>query len=105
MEILDGAYPLLNSVSSGSDPKLMFQDADVVILLGGFPRKPGMERKDLLTINGKIFKEQGEALNEVGKADVKIVVVANPANTNCLILSKYATKVPKANFTCLTRLD
>jgi malate/lactate dehydrogenase len=60
--------------------------------LGGFPRLPGMERKDLLQKNSNIFKEQGEALQEVGKEDVKCIVVANPANTNCLILSRYAKK-------------
>lgn len=105
MEIEDGAYPLLEKVSSGSDPKQMFKDIDVGVFFGGFPRKPGMERKDLLKINGKIFKEQGEALAEVANPNVKCVVIANPANTNCLLLSSYAGKIDKRNFSCLTRLD
>ena len=75
------------------------------MFLGGFPRKPGMERKDLLEINGKIFKAQAEALNNVANQNVKCLVVANPANTNCHILSTYSNKIPRANFTCLTRLD
>lgn len=105
MEIEDGAYPLLEHVSSGSDPKEMFKDIDVGVFFGGFPRKPGMERKDLLKINGKIFKEQGEALAAVANPNVKCVVIANPANTNCLLLSTYAEKLNKKNFSCLTRLD
>ena len=105
MELYDGAYPLLKSIETGSAPKILFKDADVVVFLGGFPRKQGQERKELLEINGKIFKGQGEALNEVAKKDVKCLVVANPANTNCLILQKYAPEIPKENFTCLTRLD
>lgn len=64
-----------------------------------------MERKDLLAMNGKIFQEQGEALNEVGKPTVRGVVVANPANTNCNILAHFANKFPRSHFTCLTRLD
>lgn len=105
MEIEDGAYPLLERVSSGSDPKILFQDIDVGVFIGGFPRKPGMERKDLLQINGKIFKEQGEALNNVANPNVKCIVVANPANTNCLLLSTYASKINPKNFSALTRLD
>lgn len=62
------------------------------MFLGGFPRKPGMERKDLLNLNAKIFREQGEALNEVASPNVKCVIIANPANTICLILTKFATK-------------
>jgi malate dehydrogenase len=105
MEIEDGAYPLLEKVSSGSDPKVLFKDIDVGVFFGGFPRKPGMERKDLLKTNGKIFKEQGEALNSVANPNVKCVVIANPANTNCLLLSTYASKINKKNFTSLSRLD
>lgn len=105
MEIMDGAYPLLERVTSGSDPKVLFKDIDVGVFIGGFPRKPGMERKDLLQTNGKIFKAQGEALNEVASNDVKCVVVANPANTNCLLLSNYAPNIDKRNFSALTRLD
>jgi len=96
---------LVTSIESGTDPKVIFKDADVVVFIGGFPRKDGMERKELLSINGKIFKEQGEALNEVAKKTVKCLVVANPANTNCLILQHHAKTIPKTNFSCLTRLD
>ena len=105
LEIEDGAYPLLNSVQAGSDPKVIFKDIDVGVFIGGFPRKQGMERKELLTINGKIFKGQGEALNEVAKPDCHCIVVANPANTNCLLLQSNCPKLPKENFSCLTRLD
>jgi len=105
MELQDSAYPLLKDIESGTDPKEIFKDVDVVVFLGGFPRKQGQERKELLQINGKIFKEQGQALSEVAKKNVKSLVVANPANTNCLILQKNAPGIPKENFTCLTRLD
>ncbi len=105
MEIHDCAYPLLTSVKYGSDPKEMFKDLDVGLFVGGFPRKAGMERKDLIARNSSIFKEHGAALNEVAKPTTKVVVVANPANTNCLILSTNAPKIPRRNFTCLTRLD
>jgi len=104
MEIQDCAWPLV-SVKYGSDAKELFKDIDVGIFAGGFPRKEGMERKDLIAKNVAIFKEQGQILNEVAKTTTKILVVANPANTNCYILSRYATKIPKENFTCLTRLD
>ncbi len=105
MEIEDCAYPLLERVVCGSDAKDMFHNIDVGVFFGGFPRKPGMERKDLLKTNGKIFKAQGEALSSVANPNVKCVVIANPANTNCLLLSTYATGIDKKNFTCLTRLD
>eukprot|EP00826_Nyctotherus_ovalis_P008945 TRINITY_DN12330_c0_g1_i11.p1 TRINITY_DN12330_c0_g1~~TRINITY_DN12330_c0_g1_i11.p1 ORF type:complete len:240 (-),score=87.15 TRINITY_DN12330_c0_g1_i11:48-767(-) len=105
MELEDCAYPLLTSVKYGTDPKELFKDLDVGLFVGGFPRKQGMERKDLISKNCNIFKEQGTALNEVAKATTKCLVVANPANTNCLILSNYASKIPKENFSCLTRLD
>jgi malate dehydrogenase len=75
------------------------------VFIGGFPRKQGMERKELLAINGKIFKAQGTALNSVAKPTAKILVVANPANTNCLILQSCCPNIPKENFSCLTRLD
>jgi len=105
MELHDGAYPLLEDVAFGSDPEEMFKDCDVVVFIGGFPRKQGMERKELLSINGNIFKTQGKALDKVAKKTVKCLVVANPANTNCLILQQNAPSIPKENFTCLTRLD
>lgn len=105
MEIQDGAYPCIKSIQTGSDPYVLFKDLDLGVFVGGFPRKEGMERKDLLRINGDIFKIQGAALNESAKPDCKVLVVANPANTNCLILSTHAPNIPKKNFTCLTRLD
>lgn len=105
MELHDGAYPLLEDVAFGSDPEEMFKECDVVVFIGGFPRKQGMERKELLNINGNIFKGQGKALDKVAKKTVKCLVVANPANTNCLILQQHAPSIPKENFTCLTRLD
>lgn len=100
-----GAYPLLGDLRSGSNPQELFEDLDVGVFIGGFPRKPGMERKDLLNINAKIFKEQGTALNDKAKATCHCVVVANPANTNCLLLQTFAKKIPKENFSALTRLD
>ena len=105
LEIEDCAYPNLASITSGSDPKELFKDIDVGVFIGGFPRKDGMERKDLLAINGKIFKEQGAALDQVANKNVKCVVVANPANTNCNTLSTFAPSIPKENFSALTRLD
>jgi malate dehydrogenase len=82
----------------------MFKEADVIVFIGGYPRKPGMERKDLLQKNKAIFVEQSHAL-KLASPDVKCVVVANPANTNTLILSHFAPTVKKENITCLTRLD
>jgi len=105
MELEDGAYPLLTGIEYGSDDKQMFKNCDVVIFLGGAARQPGQERRDLLMVNGKIFQGQGQALNEVAKETCKCLVVANPCNTNCLILSKNCPKIPAKNFTALSRLD
>merc|ERR1719450_27835 len=105
MELEDCSLPLLHSVVGTSDLKLAFTDIDVAILVGAMPRKEGMERKDLLKANAKIFEVQGAALNEHAKKDVKVLVVGNPANTNCLIASKCAPTIPKENFTCMTKLD
>lgn len=105
MELEDCAYPFVASVQSGFDPMVLFKDMDVGIFVGGFPRKQGMERKELISKNCNIFKVQGAALDKVAKKTCKILVVANPANTNCLMLSKYAPSIPKKNFSCLTRLD
>jgi malate dehydrogenase len=82
-----------------------FKDANVALLVGARPRGPGMERKDLLDANGKIFAPQGKALSEVASRDVKVLVVGNPANTNCLIAMKNAPKLKPANFTSMMRLD
>jgi malate dehydrogenase len=105
MEIEDCCFPLLKEVKAGFDPLEMFNDVDVAILVGAKPRGPGMERKDLLLDNGKIFLEQGKALNKVAKKDVKILVVGNPCNTNCLIAMHNAPNIPKENFYAMTRLD
>lgn len=105
MELQDCAFPLLQSVLSTADAKAAFSNIDVAILVGAMPRREGMERKDLLKANAKIFVAQGKALNEVAKKSVKVLVVGNPANTNCMIAQKMAPSIPSANFTCLTRLD
>ena len=105
MELEDCAFPLVESITFHSNPDTAFTDCDIVIFIGGFPRKAGMERKDLLAINGKIFQEQGRALDKFAKKTVKCLVVANPANTNCLILHSNAPSIPKDNFSALSRLD
>ena len=105
LELEDGAYPLLRGVMITDKAEEALKDVDVAVFLGGFPRKPGMERKDLIGINCAIFSEQGKALEKVASKSCKILVVANPANTNCLILRANAPKIPAANFTCLTFLD
>lgn len=101
---------LLNSILclgyvKTTEPELAFKDVDAAFLVGAMPRREGMERKDLLSANVKIFKVQGEALNKYAKKDVKVLVVGNPANTNALICSFYAPSIPKENFTAMTRLD
>ncbi|XP_050405553.1 malate dehydrogenase, cytoplasmic isoform X2 [Patella vulgata] len=105
MELQDCALPLLSDVIPTADEALAFKDIDVAILVGAMPRREGMERKDLLAANVKIFKSQGIALNTYAKKTVKVVVVGNPANTNALIASRCAPTIPVENFSCLTRLD
>uniref|UniRef100_A0A8D0BNF1 Malate dehydrogenase n=1 Tax=Salvator merianae TaxID=96440 RepID=A0A8D0BNF1_SALMN len=105
MELQDCALPLLREVIATDKEDVAFKDLDVAILVGSMPRKEGMERKDLLKANVKIFKSQGAALDKYAKKTVKVIVVGNPANTNCLIASKSAPSIPKENFSCLTRLD
>lgn len=105
MELADCAIPLLHGVVPTDDPAVAFKDISAAFLVGSMPRKQGMERKDLLAANVKIFKVQGEALDKYAKKDVKVLVVGNPANTNALICSKYAPSIPKENFTAMTRLD
>lgn len=105
MELADCAFPLLAGVEASDDPKVAFKDADVALLVGSRPRGPGMERKDLLEANGKIFTEQGAALNEAASRDVKVLVVGNPANTNALIAMRNAPDLKPENFTAMTRLD
>jgi len=105
MELDDCAYPLLKGVVVTDSPEVAFKDADYVLFVGAFPRKEGMERKELIGKNAQIFSSQGKILDRVAKKSVKIVVVGNPANTNCLITMKSAPSIPRENFTCLTRLD
>jgi malate dehydrogenase len=105
MELDDCAFPLLHGMLPASDPMVAFKDADVALLVGARPRGPGMERKDLLEANGKIFAPQGQALDRVAKRDVKVLVVGNPANTNCLIAMKNAKSLKPTQFTAMMRLD
>jgi malate dehydrogenase len=105
MEIEDCAFPLVRGVVATADLKEAFTGVDVALFVGAMPRKPGMERKDLLKANASIFKEQGKALDQYASKDVHCCVVGNPANTNCLILMTNAPSIPKENFTALTRLD
>jgi malate dehydrogenase len=105
MEMEDCAFRLLAGMSGTADPKVAFKDAELALLVGARPRGPGMERKDLLLENAKIFTEQGKALNEVAHREIKILVVGNPANTNAYIAMKSAPSLPKKNFTAMLRLD
>ncbi|HXV10235.1 MAG TPA: malate dehydrogenase [Burkholderiales bacterium] len=105
MELDDCAFPLLAGMTASSDPLVAFKDADIALLVGARPRGPGMERKDLLDANGKIFAPQGKALSEVARRDVKVLVVGNPANTNCLIAMKNAPTLKPGNFSSMMRLD
>jgi malate dehydrogenase len=105
MEMEDCAFPLLAGMSGGADPKVAFKDAQIALLVGARPRGPGMERKDLLLENAKIFIEQGRAINEVAQRDIRVLVVGNPANTNAYIAMKSAPSLPKTSFTSMMRLD
>jgi len=105
MELEDCAFPLLAGMTGSADPKVAFKDAGVALLVGAKPRGPGMERKDLLMENAKIFIEQGKALDAVASRDVKVLVVGNPANTNAYIAMKSAPSLARENFTAMLRLD
>jgi malate dehydrogenase len=105
MELTDCAFPLLRGVVATSDTQAAFADADLCLLVGGKPRGPGMQRSDLVQANGPIFVEQGRAIHECAKADAKVLVVGNPCNTNCLIAAHQGNRVPRGNFTAMTRLD
>ena len=105
MELDDCAFPLLAGTVCTDDANVAFGDADVVMLVGAMPRKAGMERADLLSANGGIFKPQGRALSSSAKKDVKILVVGNPANTNALIAMHNAPDLDNGRFTAMTRLD
>ena len=105
MELDDCAFPLLADVIKTDDPALAFGDADVALLVGAMPRKQGMERSDLLAANGTIFTAQGRAIAESASKDVRVLVVGNPANTNCLIALNSAAGVDPRHFTAMMRLD
>ncbi|HLU42566.1 MAG TPA: malate dehydrogenase [Microthrixaceae bacterium] len=105
MELEDCAFPLLTEVVRTDDPDVAFGDAGVALLVGAMPRKAGMERSDLLSANGGIFKPQGEALGRSAAKDVKVLVVGNPANTNAFIAMSHASGLEPDRFTAMTRLD
>src|SRR6201996_8776317 len=105
MELDDCAFPLLAGVDIHDDPNQAFDGVSVALLVGARPRTKGMERGDLLEANGGIFKPQGQALNAHAASDLKVLVVGNPANTNCLIAQSNAPDVPSERFTAMTRLD
>ncbi len=105
MELDDCAFPLLAGMVGTDDPMVAFKDADIALLVGARPRGPGMERKDLLLENAKIFTVQGKALNAVASRNVKVLVVGNPANTNAYIAMKSAPDLNPKNFTAMLRLD
>ncbi len=105
MELDDCAFPTLAGVVATDDASVAFKDADYALLVGARPRGPGMERKDLLEANAKIFSAQGQAMNSVASRDIKVLVVGNPANTNALIAQANAPDLNAANFTAMTRLD
>ncbi len=105
MELDDCAFPLLSKVVQTSDANAAFADVDWALLVGSVPRKAGMERNDLLNINGKIFTGQGKAISENAKKDCKVFVVGNPCNTNALIAKACAKNIPEKNFFAMTMLD
>ncbi|MEO0509523.1 MAG: malate dehydrogenase [Verrucomicrobiota bacterium] len=105
MELDDCAFPLLTEIVQTSDLSVGFKDVDWALLVGSVPRKKGMERADLLGINGKVFVGQGKAINDNAKKSVRVVVVGNPCNTNCLIAMKSAPDIPNRQFFAMTRLD
>lgn len=105
MELIDAAFPLLKDVVATTDAVEACKGVNVAVMVGGFPRKEGMERKDVMSKNVSIYKAQASALEHHAAPDCKVLVVANPANTNALILKEFAPSFPAKNITCLTRLD
>ncbi len=105
MELEDCAFPLLAGMQAHSDPMTAFKDTDYALLVGSMPRKAGMERAELLSINGAIFTAQGKALDAQASRNVKVLVVGNPANTNAYIAMKSAPGLARENFTAMLRLD
>ena len=105
MELEDCVFPMLQQVIISDDPRMIFRDAEIVLMVGARPRSKGMERKDLIEANGVIFAEQGKILNEVAARHAKILVVGNPANSNALIAMHNAPDLDPRNFSSMTRLD
>jgi malate dehydrogenase len=105
MELEDCAFPLLTDVRATDNAEQSFADANWVVLVGGLPRKQGMSRADLIRANGPIFTTQGKAINDAASPDVRVLTVANPCNTNCLIARSHAPKVPADRWLAMTRLD
>ncbi|KAK8623797.1 hypothetical protein V6N13_065160 [Hibiscus sabdariffa] len=105
MELVDAAFPLLKGVVATTDVVEACTGVNVAVMVGGFPRKEGMERKDVMSKNVSIYKSQASALEQHAAPNCKVLVVANPANTNALILKEFAPSIPAKNITCLTRLD
>jgi malate dehydrogenase len=105
MELEDCAFPLVHSIIATDDANVAFRETEYALLVGSRPRTQGMERKDLLEANAAIFSVQGKAINENAKRRVKVLVVGNPANTNCLIAQRNAPDIPVKNFTAMMRLD
>lgn len=105
MELEDCAFPLLTKVTATDDANVAMRDVDWAVLVGAMPRKAGMERSDLLKVNGAIFTTQGKAINEQAARHVKVFVVGNPCNTNCLIAMNSAPNIPRKNFFAMTMLD
>ena len=105
MELEDCAFPLLHEIVVTADVAVAFRDVDYAFLVGSKPRGAGMERKDLLLENGQIFVPQGKAINEYASRDIKVLVVGNPANTNCLIAMSHAPDINPRQFSAMTRLD
>lgn len=105
MEVTDCAFPLVHDIICTADQAVAFKDADIVMCVGSKPRGPGQERADLIRGNGPIFVGQGQAIDANASADCKILVIGNPCNTNCLIAAAQAKRIPKANWTAMTRLD
>src|SRR2546421_11506886 len=105
MELDDCAFPLLSGIDITDDANKAFDGVNVALLVGARPRSKGMERSDLLEANGGIFKPQGQALNEHAASDIRVLVVGNPANTNCLIAQANASDIPRERFSSMMRLD
>lgn len=105
MELEDCAFPLVKEIVATDDPNVAFAGSEIALLVGSRPRGPGMERKDLLEANAQIFSVQGKSLNEYASEDLRVLVVGNPANTNCLIAQKNAPDIDPRRFSAMTRLD